>query len=448
MLKSKLSKDKVLWANLFNIEVAVQEVHKDRILLPFSEHNHEHSKRMIFAIENLCPTLTRGKQGLNIYETFILLASFYLHDIGMQINNHNVLKDFSKQYNLIYEQSSIEDFVRNNHHLLSEYWIISNIKDKKCKLRQVYFGNKELGLIISQVVKSHGIDFLSDNEYINKSYKGQIIRLPLICSLLSLCDVLDCDCRRIDYERLSNVDIPIVSKIHWMKHYYVSSIEIHENIIKIYYVFPKLTTEKLSTYKYYFSYCTKFWIKYCKEKYFDIYKTIGINYTIIEDFDVSDIKDELSEEELEQISDELVEICSNSSEHGLINRSFEISIGIVKYNNCVLMVKRRTPEDELQWQFPAGIIKPKNTAAEIAVSEVYNETGINTRIISKLGRRIFTSTGVVCHYYALEYISGEVYNKDEVENCAADWVSLNDYQTIITSELFSKVRKYLNNEEL
>jgi len=447
-LKNKCSKNPELKALIGHIELAAKEVLEDRMLLSYSDHGINHSYRIINSLELLCPTLTNAKTGLNSYEAFVLLSSIYLHDIGMQLQNKDTLSLFCNKYKVSYNVEEKDEFIRKYHHLLSKFWIEQNILDKNCQLKKVYFGSEELGLMIAEVVESHGIDFIKDERYKDKSYKGKLIRITLICALLCLGDVLDCDCRRVNYERLSHAEISLVSKIHWMKHYYVDSVLIDNNSVKIYYSFPKLDESIQNMYYDYFSFETKKWIEKCKNEYFDEFKSIGINFQIIEQVEFSEVKKALNKIEFTVVEEALADIYMNNSgdKRHLSGQLFQIVIGIIKHNNKVLMVKRRIPEGNLCWQFPAGIVKPGYSKTETVIKEVFKETGVKVDLIKKIGKRFNCSTSVIAYYYALKYIEGMEYNADEDENTQVEWISILNYDKIITSDIYAKVSQYLLEE--
>lgn len=437
-LINKIMKNDKLKNNLNDIKYACTEVHKDRFLLPFSDHGIQHSERMISAIESLCKNLTSGTNSLNIYECFILVSAIYLHDVGLQMYNDDELEKFRISYG-IKEYSSKEDFIRTYHHCISKYWIESNILNKNSNLRLVYFGDNILGMIIANVVESHGKNSLELND---TSFKGENIRVKLLCSLLCLADALDCDMRRIDIERLTHSEIPNISKIHWYKHYYVDSIKIKNGSIKLFFNFPSLEKNVLQTYKIFFVHESIYWIEQCKKQFYDLYQTIDLNLDIVEEFSSSQVKIPLNVDCFEIIQEKVVEICeSNECQFG---RKFKIAIGILKKDDHVLMVKRKIPEGNLIWQFPTGMIKPYNDATETVIKEVFNETGIEAKVIELLGKRFFIETGVFCYYFALEYVSGELKNGDTNENEEVGWVHLKEYKNLITSDIFTKVKKYLS----
>jgi 8-oxo-dGTP diphosphatase len=59
-----------------------------------------------------------------------------------------------------------------------------------------------------------------------------------------------------------------------------------------------------------------------------------------------------------------------------------VAIALVVHNHAVLLVRRRRPESALDWQFPAGIVKPRDQPPQIAVTEVAGETAIAINVRS------------------------------------------------------------------
>lgn len=124
-----------------------------------------------------------------------------------------------------------------------------------------------------------------------------------------------------------------------------------------------------------------------------------------------------------------------------------IAIGIVKYNGCVLMTKRKKAEGNLSWGFPASNIKPSEVDEMDyrIVREVQSETNVKTELIDLLGYRIQPTTNVIAYYYALSYVSGQPLNLDDHENLEATWVPLSEYKNLVTSHVFEKVVDYLDD---
>lgn len=60
-----------LKVNLENIIQSCEIIHKDRYLLPFSDHGINHSERMIISLELICKNIYSGTNSLNEYESFI-----------------------------------------------------------------------------------------------------------------------------------------------------------------------------------------------------------------------------------------------------------------------------------------------------------------------------------------------------------------------------------------
>ena len=148
----------------------------------------------------------------------------------------------------------------------------------------------------------------------------------------------------------------------------------------------------------------------------------------------------MSKEEFNDFFD--IKIAQNT----LINQ-ISIAIGIIKHNGCVLMLKRNNNENGLIWGFPASMVKPHENIGLRIVKETFSETGIRTKFVDIIGTRVHPNTKAIVHYCALEYVDGFVENLDEYENEDAQWVPLSCYQSYITSDLYIKVKEYLEGSD-
>lgn len=123
-----------------------------------------------------------------------------------------------------------------------------------------------------------------------------------------------------------------------------------------------------------------------------------------------------------------------------------VAIALVLRGREVLLVKRARPEGELDWQFPTGVVKPIDSANEIAIREVIGETGVVAKIVNYLGERIHPVTSARCLYFQCEYLSGESANLDTNENAMVCWVPADrvpDY--IPVKNIFQAIVSVLKN---
>jgi ADP-ribose pyrophosphatase YjhB (NUDIX family) len=112
-----------------------------------------------------------------------------------------------------------------------------------------------------------------------------------------------------------------------------------------------------------------------------------------------------------------------------------VAVAIVVNKQEVLVVCRRAVnENDIMWQFPAGVIKPGMPAKSVAVSETYRETGVHCSVNRTVGSRIHPVTSVVCKYMLCDYMSGEARNTDLEENLSVTWVDKSRLTRIIPSE--------------
>ena len=126
--------------------------------------------------------------------------------------------------------------------------------------------------------------------------------------------------------------------------------------------------------------------------------------------------------------------------------SVTIAIGVLKHRNCVLMLKRRVDDKGVTWGFPATFIRNTDDIEKRIVKETKAETGITTNFVKHLGKRIHPDTHTITYYCQLEYVDGILENLDDDENEEAKWVPLINYKTYITSDLFSQVEQYLEED--
>lgn len=111
-----------------------------------------------------------------------------------------------------------------------------------------------------------------------------------------------------------------------------------------------------------------------------------------------------------------------------------VAIAIIVDGPKVLLVRPRDTTNMIDWQFPAGVVKPGDDPATVAVSETLAETGVHCNVSGSLGVRLHPLTGVYCEYFLCEYLTGEVENKDAVENLAATWVARDRIGKFIPSQ--------------
>ena len=209
-----------------NIVEAVSKYWEVILLSHYTRHGVDHSERILVVLGNL---LTKYSGLLNEHERFILIASSYLHDIGMQFPEYVGLR------RKIFYSYSERDKVRNVHHTAGANIIRESIVNKN-GIRLGLEDCKDYVDFIAEVSKYHrklDIGHLSDI-----TFQGEKIRLALLASLLRLGDALDVDFQRVNMEILKQWEIPVLSKFHWWSHYYVRSVSIKSNKIELCFRFP------------------------------------------------------------------------------------------------------------------------------------------------------------------------------------------------------------------
>lgn len=219
ILQKTIEQEPILLSYLTLICEKVTPIIKDAKLQDFTNHDVEHSKRVISKLESLVSILD---EPLGPYSSFILLSSAYLHDVGMQ-----------------YPFSDNIDEIREKHHIFSAEMIIGSIQQKK---KYPDLGVPEAyAPYIALVSKGHRKVNLEDEEY-SKSiiFYEERVNLSLLSALLRFADELDIDSRRVNMERLKiETKMPESSRIHWWKHNYVQGLVIENRLVEIQFRFPK-----------------------------------------------------------------------------------------------------------------------------------------------------------------------------------------------------------------
>ncbi len=210
-----------------NIDLKMQKFWVPTRFHHYTDHGYKHSRRIIAYLGAL---LDDYPDLLNQKEQFILRASIYLHDVGMQSPSHARLETKTE-----YTWEDIET-VRKLHHTSSRKMILESIE----RGAEDEFGLQDCWVyanFIAVAAEYHTELDLARLE--NKDHLGEEIRLPLLAALIRLGDALDLDHRRVNLENLRRWDIPVESKFHWWAHHYVSSVHIAGGKISVRITFPE-----------------------------------------------------------------------------------------------------------------------------------------------------------------------------------------------------------------
>jgi 8-oxo-dGTP diphosphatase len=123
-----------------------------------------------------------------------------------------------------------------------------------------------------------------------------------------------------------------------------------------------------------------------------------------------------------------------------------VAVAVVTRETEVLVVCRRSTEESgINWQFPAGMVKPGAQPRHVAMRETLRETGVHCAPSESLGRRVHPVTNVICEYWLCEYVTGEATNIDAEENISVTWIHRDKLAHIIPSQqIFPPVLKVLD----
>lgn len=120
-----------------------------------------------------------------------------------------------------------------------------------------------------------------------------------------------------------------------------------------------------------------------------------------------------------------------------------VSAAVILCRGRVLLVRRRIPEGDLYWQFPAGRIEPGEMPQEAAVRETGEETGVRAAAILSLGERVHPDTRQPIAYIACQYLAGTAHAAAPKEVAEIAWAQVRDLDRYIPRGVFGPVRAYL-----
>ena len=231
------SMDPRLFSDLQDIEKFCEDVWKDRLLPWFTNHNHDHSREIIYILDQLMRPIEGGKASLSEHELFVLFASAFLHDIGMQFlkwEDIPIEKLTEKEYNEI----------RKKHAELSSEIVLKRVA-KSVDRDDFHLPaciDDDYIAPIALVCKGHSTDYFAEVVKIfrNNSYtpKGRPFRGELLAALLLIADELDMQCKRVDFKETVKFNLSVHSQVHWYKHHYVDYVGISKNAVNITLRFP------------------------------------------------------------------------------------------------------------------------------------------------------------------------------------------------------------------
>jgi hypothetical protein len=183
----------------------------------YTLHGLDHSNSVIQILEKLIDGLN-SEEKLNETEIFCLLSAAYLHDVGMLCKYSDDDKNAARKSELKKRPYSVQDLIRDEHHIRSGRYIMEHAEGLKLDHREAEY--------IRLIVEGHRQIKLESDEYNEKAIGLTSVRVRLLSALLRLADELDLLPERAPgtlYDILKN-NMPDYSRIHWLKHYYTSGL--------------------------------------------------------------------------------------------------------------------------------------------------------------------------------------------------------------------------------
>jgi hypothetical protein len=141
----------------------------------YTPHDICHSKEVLRCLNDFIDDTL--KEAFNAYEIYFLMASVYLHDIGMA--------DFP-ELRIGVDKERLKENIRDKHHFRSKEFIEKNYE-------KLNIEDPHQAKIIGEICLGHRREDLSDETLFNPNwyYKGYSINIPLLAAFLRIADELD-----------------------------------------------------------------------------------------------------------------------------------------------------------------------------------------------------------------------------------------------------------------
>jgi len=207
-------------SRLDNIKIHAEEIFKKEALHHkyFTLHGIDHSHAIISVLNDLVDGI-RPENELAKEEIFQLLASAYLHDVGMLIPDDN---DEKKAETIGTPETHFikEDVIRKEHHKRSGNYIIKYAND-------LDFDHVEKECV-RLICEGHRVVDLGAEDYCDRYIGNTTIRVQFLAALLRFSDELDISYKRAPAKlhEILKEEMPDESQLQWLKHYYTNGIDI------------------------------------------------------------------------------------------------------------------------------------------------------------------------------------------------------------------------------
>lgn len=239
-----LADDEIKRARLVTISNGVTPLLATNYLSHFTDHSVNHSDRLCDLVDHLAASLDDLKR-LSSVEAAVLYAACYFHDAGMQheragetqvVSTLLVGEPYHGQQWSALDLKTRREIVRAQHHRISEEFVRDSVRAGDPVIGTSLNDDDKPG-IVAALCRAHCLP-TDTEDYRSATADQGGLRVGLLSALLRLADILDESQHRSHLNLERTRELPLESRLHWWRHYYVSNIAIQARAITIWFDFP------------------------------------------------------------------------------------------------------------------------------------------------------------------------------------------------------------------
>lgn len=242
--------DPIKSARIESLRAAVTPILANNLLPYFTAHDVAHCDRVVELIDELIYDLQTSDKHLSQSELFVLYAAAYCHDVGMHYENAGdaaaLRHAIGNRPWLQHTSDERRELLRRHHPAISAELVMRSVRNATPPLG-LQLNDDDHPTAVACLCEAHGIDTDSER-YSVLTALAPGIRTPLLAGILRCADILEESRRRANRVKAESLLLPVVSQVHWWRHYYTVDVTFDRAIraVDVWFEYPQGRSSELS----------------------------------------------------------------------------------------------------------------------------------------------------------------------------------------------------------